>query len=443
MSYTIIKEIGRGGMGCVYKGQDANGKIVAIKMMSNRVTCFPEYRQLFQSEVDTLKRMDHPSVVHIVGDPYCDEAGNLYLPMEFVDGETIEQHVSTKGTFVLDEAVALMSKILEALQYVHDRQRIHRDIKPSNIMLRPNGSVCVIDFGIAKDARIGGSGQTVGRVIGTDGYMSPEQARGLHIDHRTDIYSLGCVFFYLLTGQHAVQKGNNDYTTVVNILNGNMPLPSQTVSTIPSTIDDVFLKAVDKNMVHRYQTAVEFKEALEEACGQAIPKITVGSRSDNDIQINNEYVSKHHLIIKGLEQPLTGGAKKFSIELTDNSTNGTGVNGRPLKKSSMVIDYNGTVNLPEVLLAARAECPLNWNEVVSKLKTRGWNPVSSPPPPPPPPQEESLNVFLGIVSFFIPLVGWILWGVWHKEHPRKAFIAARLAWAGFALNIITLIILQS
>ncbi len=443
MPYTIIKEIGHGGMGCVYKGQDANGKIVAIKMMSNRVTCFPEYRQLFQSEVDTLKRMDHPSVVHIVGDPYRDDKGNLYLPMEFVDGETIEQHVNSKGTFALEDAVALMSKILEALQYVHDRQRIHRDIKPSNIMIRPNGSVCVIDFGIAKDARIGGTGQTVGRVIGTDGYMSPEQAKGLHIDHRTDIYSLGCVFFYLLTGQHAVQKGNNEYATVANILKGDMPLPSQSVNTIPSVIDDVFLKSVDKNMMLRYQTAAEFKEALEEACGLAIPKITVGSRSDNDIQINNEYVSKHHLTIKGLEQPLTGGAKIFSIELIDNSTNGTGVNGRPLKKSSIIIDYNGTINLPEVLLAARAECPLNWDEVVCKLKTRGWNPVILSPPPPPPPREESLNVFLGIISFFIPVVGWILWGVWHDEYPHKASIAARLAWVGFALNVIILIISQS
>lgn len=441
MPYTIIKEIGHGGMGCVYKAQDANGKIVSLKMMSNRVTSFPEYRQLFQSEVDTLRRMDHPSVVHIVGDPYGDDKGNLYLPMEFVDGETIEQHINSKGTFTLEDAVALMSKILEALQYVHDRQRIHRDIKPSNIMIRPNGSVCVIDFGIAKDARIGGTGQTVGRVIGTDGYMSPEQAKGLHIDHRTDIYSLGCVFFYLLTGQHAVQKGNNDYATVANILKGNMPLPSRSVNTIPSAIDDVFLKSVDKNMMLRYQTAAEFKEALEEASGQAIPKITVGSRSDNDIQINNEYVSKHHLTIKGLEQPLTGGAKKFSIELTDNSTNGTGVNGRPLKKSSLIIDYNGTVNLPEVLLAARAECPLNWDEVVSKLKIRGWNPVIVAPPPPR--HEESLNVFLGIISFFIPIVGWILWGVWHGEYPHKASIAACLGWAGFALNIIILIISQS
>lgn len=441
MPYTIINEIGRGGMGCVYKGQDASGKLVAIKMMSNRVTCFPEYRQLFQSEVDTLKRMNHPSVVHIVGDPYSDPAGNLYLPMEFVEGETIEQHVSAKGTFTLNEAVELMAKILEALQYVHDRHRIHRDIKPSNIMLRQDGSVCVIDFGIAKDARIGGTGHTVGRVIGTDGYMSPEQANGLHIDHRTDIYSLGCVFYYLLTGQHAVKKGANDHVTVANILHGNMPIPSQAVSNIPHEIDSVFLKAVDKNMMLRYQTAADFKEALMDACGQAVPKVTVGSHPDNDIQISNEYVSKHHLIIKGLVQPMTGGEKKYAIELTDNSTNGTGVDGRPLRKSAMTIDYDGTSRLPEVLLAARAECPLNWAEVVGRLKAKGWiEQEATPPPTPEQETEEGLGIFLCIISFLVPIAGWVLWGVWHNEHPKKATLAARLAWAGFAINTIILIL---
>lgn len=438
MPYTIIEELGHGGMGCVYKAQDSSGKVVALKMMSNKVTCYPEFRKLFYSEVDTLRLMDHPSVVHIGGDPYTDNAGNYYLPMEFIEGETIEQHVNRCGAYSFDESMNLMSKILEALQYVHDRNRIHRDIKPSNIMIRPNGSICVIDFGIAKDARLGGTGQTVGQIIGTDGYMSPEQAIGLNIDLRTDIYSLGCVFYYLLTGQHAVQKGNNDYATRTNILHGSMPVPSQTNHAIPSSIDDVFLKAVDKNMTLRYQSASEFKQALEEALGSPVPRITVGSSGDNDIQINNQYVSRHHLVIRGLEFPLTG-STKYSIEITDKSTNGTGVDGRPLRNGSMVIDYDGTVNLPEVLLAARAECPLNWNEVVGKLKMRGWNPVRVVPSPPGP-VPESLNVFLGIVCFLFPLVGWILWGVWKTEHPQKASTASTIAWVGFIINIIFTII---
>lgn len=442
MSYNIIGELGHGGMGCVYKAQDSNGRIVALKMMSNKVTYQSAYRALFQSEVNTLRLMDHPSIVHIVGDPYTDNSGNYYLPMEFIEGETIEQHVSKFGAYPLDEAVSLMSKILEALQYVHDRHRIHRDIKPSNIMIRPDGSVCVIDFGIAKDAHVGGTGQTVGQIIGTDGYMSPEQAIGLNIDHRTDIYSLGCVFYYLLTGQHAVQKGNNDFATRTNILHGSMPIPSQTNHAVPSAIDEVFLKSVDKNMTLRYQSASDFKEALEVVSGKPIPRITVGSSGDNDIQINNQYVSRHHLVIRGLEFPLTGGDTKYSIEITDKSLNGTGVDGRPLRNSSMVIDYDGTVNLPEVLLAARAECPLNWNDVVSKLKMRGWTPgrVIKDPQPSPPAPNERIGVFLGIVCFLVPLVGWILWGVWKEDHPKKASTASSIAWVGFIINVILSVI---
>ena len=426
-------------MGCVYKGQNSRGETVAIKMMSNRVTCYPEYRELFQSEVDTLRMMNHPSVVHIVDDPYADDAGNLYLPMEFVEGETIEQHVRQNGAYSPEDAITLMARILDAMQYVHERRRIHRDIKPSNIMIRPDGSVCVIDFGIAKDARIGGTGHTVGRVIGTDGYMSPEQANGLHIDHRTDIYSLGCVFFYMLTGQHAVKQGNNDYATVNNILNGMMPHPSHVVSGVSQAVDEVFLRAVDKNMMQRWQTAAEFREALEEAGGMSVPKITVGSRADNDIVIDSPYVSKHHLSIKGLEIPQTGGAVRYAIEITDNSTNGTGVNGRPLRKQSMTIDYDGTLNLPEVLLAARAECPLDWQEVVQRLKEKGWKrgrmPIIDPPPPVPAPQEK-LSALLSVVCILIPLVGLALWSDMRKTQPDKASRAITLAGIGLVMYII-------
>lgn len=437
MPYTLIEEIGHGGMGCVYKGRDSNGRIVAIKMMSNKVTCYPEYRQLFQSEVDTLKRMNHPSVVHIVGEPYPDDRGNLYLPMEYIEGQTIEQKVNSEGTIPMEEAVSLMCKILEALQYVHDRNRIHRDIKPSNIMIRPDGSICIIDFGIAKDARVG-SGNTVGRIIGTDGYMSPEQANGLNIDRRTDIYSLGCVLYYLLTGKHAISKGKNDYETICNILKNIPSLPSQSGTGVSTALDDVFAKAVDKNMTMRYQSASEFKNAIEQATGRTSPCVTIGRLESNDIVIRdstlNHDVSRKHLVIRGIERPMTGGAKQYFLEIEDlGSTNGTGINGRLLKKDTYTINYDGTVKLPEVLLAGKPELAINWPDVMAKLRAKGWTPqvYSSPPSPP---QFESLHWFLCIVSL-IPLVGWVLWGVYKDEHPQKASLAAKLGWMGFVINL--------
>lgn len=444
MKYTLLEEIGRGGMGCVYKGVDSTGRTVALKMMSNRVTCFPEYRNLFQSEVDTLRRLNHPSVVHIVGDPYQDSAGNLILPMEFVEGETLEHYIARNGVMPPQEAARLMCKILEVMQYVHDRQKIHRDIKPSNIMLRPDGSICMIDFGIAKDAKIG-TGNTVGRIIGTDGYMSPEQADGLNIDTRTDIYSLGCVMYYMLTGKNAIQKGSNEYETINTILRFKVQPPSSVVPGISAHIDNAVMKAMDKNMRLRYQSADEFRRALDMSAGSGPQPatVTIGSSPDNDIVVHNEYVSRHHLVVNGVSEPGADGSMSHFLDIVDNSTNGTGVDGRPLRHASMRIEYSGTATLPQVLLAARAECPVDWGQVVRILKQRGWNPeIILPPPPPPETATEGLSPLLAILSFLIPVAGWIMWGVWRSESPAKANLAGLLGIAGFVANLLLILIIM-
>lgn len=346
--------------------------------------------------------------------------------------------MNSEGTMSMDEAVCMMCKILEALQYVHDRNRIHRDIKPSNIMIRPDGSICIIDFGIAKDARVG-SGNTVGRIIGTDGYMSPEQANGLNIDRRTDIYSLGCVMYYLLTGKHAISKGKNDYETICNIVKNIPSLPSQSGTGISTALDDVFAKAVDKNMTLRYQSAYEFKDAIEQAIGKVSPCVSIGRLESNNIVIRNDDVSRKHLLIRGIERPMTGGETEYMLEIQDlGSKNGTGVNGRLLRNDTYNINYEGTVNLPEILLAGKPELAINWPDVMSKLRAKGWNPkVYKQEVPPTPIRKESLHWFLCLVSLS-PLVGWILWGVYKDDHPQKASLAAKLGWIGFAINIILL-----
>ena len=455
MSYQYSDNdiIGRGGMGCVYKGRDPAGNLVAIKMMSNQVTCYPEYRALFQSEVNALRKMNHPSVVRIVGKPFQDSAGNLFLPMEFVQGKTIEQYIRQNGPMSGNKAIEVMEKVLEAMQYVHNHDCIHRDIKPSNIMIRDDGRICIIDFGIAKDSEVGSSGKTVGRIIGTDGYMSPEQATGLNIDIRTDIYSLGCVLYFMLTGQHAIVKRENDYKTVQAILNDEMPIPSHTAPGVSEKLDQIFLKAVDKNMTKRYQTANEFKQALTGDNSQSphpptVPTVTIGSGSDNDIQISNQYVSKHHLVIRGkqitVDDTYNGSSTHSVVEVEDISRNGTGMNGRRLHHATETIDFTATHDLPQVMLAGRPECVLNWSDVTSRLKAQGWNKdIVPPPPPPPPPSDDSLAIGWAIVSLLFPIIGWILWGVWKDEHPERASQAAKWAWAGFVINFISILVLQN
>lgn len=457
--YQKIEEIGRGGMGCVYKATDPMGKVVAIKMMSNKVTCYPEYRALFQSEVDSLKQMNHPSVVKIAGEPFSDQSGNLYLPMEFISGKTIEQYVRANGPLSPENAISVMVEILDAMSYIHHHQVvdkngnaryvgcIHRDIKPSNIMIREDGSICIIDFGIAKDSAIGSSGKTVGRIIGTDGYMSPEQATGLNIDTRTDIYSLGCVFYYMLTGRAAIPKQDNDYKTVQAILASNMPLPSLTSPRISQKIDNVFLKAVDKNMTHRFQSAKEFRQALtedkqetDEVSTNSIPTVRIGRGANNDIIVDARYdsVSTNHLIIRGITDTSKGGYK-CSLQIEDISRNGSGINGRKIHHEVQVIDYSDTYSLPQVMLAGRSDCVLNWHEVISILRKQGWNTQTIKEPQPP--VKEGLGIAWSIVSLLFPIIGWILWGVWKDEHPQKASTAAKMAWIGFFVNLVSYIFL--
>lgn len=431
--YTIENEIGKGGMGCVYLAtHNDTGRRIALKMMSNQMTCYPEYRELFRSEVETLKLMNNPSVVHIEGDCFSDEKGNLYLPMEFVEGSTIEKTVKTQSPYAPHEAVSMMIKILKAMEYVHQQGKIHRDIKPSNIIIRPDGSICVIDFGIAKDIKIGSSGKTIGVIIGTDGYMSPEQANGYNIDHRTDIYSLGCLLFYMLTGQDAVKKESNNYATRINILNTVMTPPSQFVN-VPVELDHVYLKAVDKNMKNRYQDVKSFRKALERI--YSTPDATnswtveIGKESDNEIIVANQYVSRHHLTVTGIIRK-----GKRVLMINDHSGNGTGVNGRKYHHEAVPeIIYDGNPeSLPQVFLAGLPDLELNWIETINLLESRGWKAKVTPPPPPEP---EGLSLLLKIVSFLFPIVGWILWAVWKTDYPKKASSASKFGWIGFGVNI--------
>lgn len=456
-------------MGCVYEGVDTvTGQRVAVKMMSNQVTCFPEYRTLFKSEAEALKQMDHPSVVHIMGEPFSDPRGNLYLPMEFVDGLTLDKYLQQHGPLVESDAIGVMTKILDAMQYVHDHGQIHRDIKPSNIILRPDGSVCIIDFGIAKDAQVGATGKTVGRIIGTDGYMSPEQASGLNIDKRTDIYSLGCVLFFLLTGQHAIVQQANNIATIRAILNTTLMPPSKLVAGISAHIDQVFLKSVDKNMTRRYPSAAAFKAALNEIPAKNgdpaqlhemllvdrpitevpvrngnLAAVSVGKSADNDIVIDNEYVSGRHLIIRGGQHTVLDGMQRATIEIEDMSTNGTGLDGRLLRHATETIEYSDTDQLPEVLLAGRPECVLDWPAVTALLKSRGWHSTADTPLSD---TSDTTGGNIGIVrtvlSLLVPPVGWMIFYSNKSSRPACAKQAATLGWFGLTIYLFTILLLM-
>ena len=434
--YQIVREVGKGGMGRVYAAKGPSGERVALKMMSAKAASHPDYREMFEHEVKALKKLSHPSIVKILGEPYSDEGGNLFLPMEYVDGKNLAQIVAEKGRFTEEETLRVFTELLDVFSYIHDRACIHRDVKPSNIMIRDNGSVCVIDFGIAKDSKTS-TGKTIGRIVGTDGYMSPEQANGYNIDMRTDIYSLGCLLHFMLTGLHAIPKKSNDYETVCAILESSFPRVSDTGVQVSDRTQNAILRAVDKNMTKRFQTAIEFKDALLGYSSSEAYKVSVG-RANCDVTMVGEYVSGHHLDIICE----TSGDEIIKIKVLDHSTNGTGMNGRKLHHDSYTFMVNQSINgllnnssqLPDVLIAGLPNYNLDWTAVLRVVQER----VGSYPPPPPPPQvtTEKLSWIIGILCFLSPIVGWVLGAVWKKEHPQKAQKANKLALYGFIFNII-------
>jgi serine/threonine-protein kinase len=264
-SYTIEGEIGRGGMGVVYRARDERlQRRVAIKVLPPELAFQDEIRQRFMREAQTAARLSHPHIVPIHG---VDEGGGLvYFVMGLVDGESLGARIKRRGHLPSEEVRRIMKETADALSAAHAFSVVHRDIKPDNILLEgTRGRVMVTDFGIAK-ALSGGSGATLtgaGVAIGTPAYMSPEQAAGeREIDGRSDVYSLGIVAYQMVTGELPFQA-----PTVAGILMKQITEPAPMVSLKrPEVPEDLVLaisRCLEKDPENRWPTADALRRALE------------------------------------------------------------------------------------------------------------------------------------------------------------------------------------
>lgn len=451
--------IGSGGMGQVLKGYAPDGTPVAIKEILPEFVMDMEYRVRIDREINCLKKLNNGNIVRIYDNFQL--GNNLYIVMEMVEGMNIEQYVGRNGTIPLEQAVKYMMKILQTIQYVHEQGIIHRDIKPSNIMIRPNNEICLLDFGIAKDTNAIGITKTVfGTVLGTDGYMSPEQADGMDIDHRSDIYSLGCVFYFMLTAHHAYNKMDSDIETKLNIVNKPFPRISQYVQNVPQAIQNVMDHATDKNMLKRYQSCREFCSELMKVSGigtrisgnkQQGISVSVGRENcDICVGVNNYKVSRHHADIH--LRNFTGGT--FYV-YTDCSSNGTLIDGKMYTKGMSCSIPNGTT--PTIYLAADPTSQLNWEEVRTMIAARLKEANDAGE------QEDArgktvrltdeenkqlldkdkneedaifVKILFGILSFLNPLVGCILYYCFRKGNIKRAKVCSTWAWIGFAVGMV-------
>ena len=257
--YEILEEIGKGGMGIVYKAKDTRlDRIVALKFLPHELTQDAEFRERFIQEAKTAAALNHPSicVIHEIDE----EEGQTFIAMEYIGRKSLKEKIQS-GFLSLDQAAAIAAQIASGLQEAHAKGIVHRDIKPANIMLTEKGQAKIVDFGIAKLAgkmRITRAGATIGTVA----YMSPEQAKGDEVDRRSDIWSLGVVLYEMLTGQLPF-KGNHDQTVIYSILNADPRSPKELRDGLPDSINALIGKALQKNPSDRFPSADDFLKALE------------------------------------------------------------------------------------------------------------------------------------------------------------------------------------
>jgi serine/threonine protein kinase len=257
--YQIIEELGRGGMGRVYKARDTKLKrTVALKFLPPELTHIREVKERFMREAQAAAALDHPHICTVYEFDEAEE--RTFISMAYIGGQSLKKKIES-GPLELDEALRIATQIAEGLQEAHKKGVVHRDIKSANIMVTEKGQAMIMDFGLAR-VRGGTLVTKEGMTMGTIAYMSPEQARGEEVDHRTDIWSLGVVLYEMFSGQLPF-KGEHDQAVVYSILHEQPKPITDLRSDIPLALEQVVGKALEKNPDERYQHMEELLDDLK------------------------------------------------------------------------------------------------------------------------------------------------------------------------------------
>lgn len=258
--YEILQLLGRGGMGAVYKAHDKElDRTIALKLIRPDLARNPEMVRRFKQELILARQVRHKNVIRIFDLGQAD--GIKFITMDFVEGHDLRALLKEKGKFPPTEAARIMLQICRALEAAHGEHVIHRDLKPQNIMLDGKGRVYVMDFGIARSVHVPGMTQT-GVLIGTPEYMSPEQARGENLDQRSDIFSLGVIFYEILTGTKPYPS-DIPLATLWKRMQEPVTPPLKIDPSLPVTLNDIVVKALQIEPENRFATAREMAHQLE------------------------------------------------------------------------------------------------------------------------------------------------------------------------------------
>jgi TolB-like protein/predicted Ser/Thr protein kinase len=265
--YKIVEEIGRGGMGIVYKAEDVRLKrTVALKFLPPQLMHIPEVRDRFMREAQAAAALDHPNICTVYEFDQANE--RAFISMAYIEGQSLRKKIDS-GPLELEEALRIATQVAEGLQEAHKRGIVHRDIKSANIMVTTGGQAKVMDFGLARVA-----GATLvtreGTTMGTVTYMSPEQARGEKVDHRTDIWSFGVVLYEMLSGELPF-KGEHEQAVIHSILKEKPRSITELKADIPQSIEQVVFQALEKDPDKRYQQIDDLLDDLKSIAAGIVP----------------------------------------------------------------------------------------------------------------------------------------------------------------------------
>ena len=258
--YQISEQIGRGGMGAVYKASDPLLKrVVALKVISENVDESDDLRARFFREAQACAQLSHPNIITIYD--LGEDAGRLFIVMEYLEGEELKQLITQRRALPIESKLALMVQICDGLAYAHQKGIIHRDIKPSNVFILKNGVAKVLDFGVARIASAKDDLTQTGLLMGTLRYMSPEQARGL-VDQRSDMFSVGTVFYELIA-YHPPLSFDDPMAVLEELHSTTPPSRFRPDPSIPEDLGAVIERALRKNPEERFRDMAEMREALD------------------------------------------------------------------------------------------------------------------------------------------------------------------------------------
>jgi serine/threonine-protein kinase len=266
--YTLERELGRGGMGAVFLARDLRlDRPVAIKVLPPELAIRPELRERFLRETRTAAAFSHPNIVSVHG---VEELGSLlFFVMSYVEGETLTQRVRRQGPLTVPDATRLLQEVAWALSYAHARGIVHRDVKPDNILIeRATGRALVMDFGIARSVAASGLTQ-VGETVGTPHFMSPEQVAGDAVDGRSDLYSLGVVAYFAVTGRLPLDAGNAQAVMLAHVSQAPEPV-ARFRPDLPAPLGGAIDRCLQKDPAQRFATGEALVEALEQVRARRI-----------------------------------------------------------------------------------------------------------------------------------------------------------------------------